>query len=179
MQSNTSVRGLLNLATVNSNTVLITKYISAMNTTEFNAFTQGVIDAYRVNNNFTAYPTHFIIPELDYNGLVAPVSENFPMVDKLTYLTNAFKVASQNPNFKILPNFYGDKTNNSTVTGLNKNRYVLHRYDQDSFSMHIPVDYTSTQQNSINNFNWQNIGYGQFTGVNTYRSPEILYFDWS
>jgi hypothetical protein len=179
MESDSDIKGLLTLSDVNSNTSLIAKYINAMNTTEFATFTQGVIDAYRSNNNFTAYPTHFIIPELDYNGLIAPVSEDFPVIDKLTYLTNAFKVAAQNPNFKILPDFYGDKTNNATVSGLNKNRYVLHRYDQDSFSMNIPVDYTATQQNSLNNFQWQNVGYGQFTGVNTYRPAELLYFDFS
>lgn len=179
MESDSSVKGLLTLSGITSDTSLITQYIKDMNSTQFNAFVGGIVDAYRTNNNFTAYPTHFIIPELDYNGLANSVSVDFPVVNKLTYLLEAFKVICQNPNFKILPNFYGDQTNNANVSGLNKNRYVLHRYDQDSFSMNIPVNYNATQQNTINGFNWQNIGYGQFTGVNAYRPLELLYLDFA
>lgn len=179
LATDTNIQGLLNQSGINSNTMLITKYISAMNTTEFNAFVQGIVDAYRTNNNFTAYPTHFIIPELDYNGLVSPVSPDFPVINKLSYLLEAFKVICQNPDFKIMPCFYADEVNNVTVSGLDKNRYTLLRYDQDSFSMNIPVNYNATQQNTLNGFQWQNVGYGQFTGVNLYRPLELLYFDFA
>ncbi len=83
-----------------------------------------------------------------------------------------------NPNFQILPVAYADKTNNADVTALNKNRYTLLRYDEDSVRMDIPLDYTNTMANTINGMNYQNAGYGQFTGVKAYRPLEMLYFDW-
>lgn len=179
METDTNIKGLLTLADVTSNTALITKYISSMNTTEFQTLIAGIVQAYRSNVNYTAEPTHFIIPEADYNGLASATSEDFPIITKLEYLRKMFAEMTGNSNFKILKNFYGNQAINAAVSGLNKNRYVLHRYDQDSFSMDLPVDYTATQQNSLNNFQWQNVGYGQFTGVNTYRPAELLYFDWA
>ena len=174
-----NVKGLLTQSDVNANTTLITKLISSMTAAEFNTLVQGLVSAYRVNSRYTAMPTHFIIPETDYNGLVAPVSETYPMITKLTYLENAFKVATMNPNFKILPLASAAKAQNSAVTGLNKNRYTMLNYDEDSLRMDIPVDYTNTMQNTINGFSFQNVGYGQFTGVKAYRPLEVLYFDWS
>lgn len=179
MLSDTGIDGLLTLSNVNSNTSIITKYIYQMNTTEFQTLVSTIVQAYRSNVNYTAMPTHFIIPEADYNGLASPTSADFPIKTKLEYLREMFATITMNANFKILPNFYGNQAQNATVPGLNKNRYILENYDQDSFSMNIPVDYTATQQNSINNFQWTNVGYGQFTGVNTYREAELLYFDWA
>lgn len=179
MNSDADIDGLLTLSNVNSNLSLITKYISSMTATEFQTLVAGIVQAYRANTNYTAEPTHFIIPEADYNGLASATSADFPIKTKLEYLRETFVGITGVNDFKILKNFYGNQAQNASVSGLNKNRYVLHRYDQDSFSMNIPVNYTATQQNSLNNFNWQNVGYGQFTGVNTYRDAEILYFDWA
>jgi hypothetical protein len=61
---------------------------------------------------------------------------------------------------------------------LNKNRYTLLSYDEDSLRMDIPVDYTNTLQNTVNGFNFQSAAYGQFTGLKAYRPKEMLYFDW-
>lgn len=179
LTGDTRIKGMLTLGDVTANSSLITKYISSMTAEEFSTFVQGVVDAYRTNAQFTAYPTHFILPELDYNGLAAPVSATYPNISKLSYLLDTFKTVTRNPNFKILPCFYADKVNNTTVSGLNKNRYVLANYDQDSFNLNIPVQYTTTQQNTFNGAQWQNVGYGQFTGVTAYRPRELLYFDFS
>jgi hypothetical protein len=176
--SNTDVLGLLTQPDVTANTTLITQLISSMSASQFNTFVAGVVAAYRVNSEYTAKPTHFAIPEVDYNGLVAPVSETYPMVSKLEYLLKAFQVATNNPNFKIMPLAYGSKAINAGVTGLNKNRYALYNYSQTSLRMDIPVDYTNTMQNTLNGFQFQNVGYGQFTGAKAYRSREMLYFDW-
>jgi hypothetical protein len=94
----------------------------------------------------------------------------------ITYLLNAFKEVTRNPNFKILPCAYADQANNSTVSGLNTNIYTLMRYDEDSVRMDVPVPYTNTLQNTINGFQFQNVGYGQYTGVLAYRPLEMLYF---
>lgn len=176
---NANVKGLLTQADVTANTTLITEKLSTMTATEYTGFVAGVVAAYRGNSNFTAMPTHFIIPEDDYNGLVAPYSESFPNISKLSYLLEAFKTITQNPNFEVRPLAYANKAQNAEVSGLNKNRYTLLNYDEDSLRMDIPVDYTNTVQNSINGFTYQNVGYGQFTGVKAYRPKEVIYFDYA
>jgi Uncharacterized protein conserved in bacteria (DUF2184) len=177
--NNSNVKGLLTQSNVNSNTSLITKYLSTMTAAELNTFVAGAIDAYRVNNERTAYPSHFIIPESDYNGLAVPMPSTlgqFP-VPMLDYLLQAFKLITRNPNFKILPCSYADKTTNNTLVALNKNRYTLLNFDESTVRMDIPVDYSNTLQNTLNGFQFQSVGYGQFTGVQAYRERELLYFD--
>lgn len=179
--SNTKVMGLLTQTGVTSNTSLITGPINAMNATNFSAFVAGLIQAYRVNCNYTAFPTHFIIPESDYNGLanLIPGSAGTFPYPMMTYLLDAFKMITNNANFKILPCAYANEAQNATVSGLDKNRYTLLNYDEDSLRMDIPVDYTNTLQNTINGFQFQNVGYGQYTGVLSYRPLEMLYLDYA
>lgn len=172
-----NVKGLLTQTDVTSDNALITSLISGLNSTDFETLLEGIIGAYRVNCAYTTMPTHFIIPETDYNGLAVSTSETYPMKSKLERLIETFKVITQNPNFKILPLAYAAKANNTSY--LNKNRYVLLNYDADSIRMDIPVDYTATMANSLNSFQFQNVGYGQFTGAKAYRPKEILYFDWA
>jgi hypothetical protein len=45
--------------------------------------------------------------------------------------------------------------------------------------MDIPVDFTMTQAGTLNNFQFQDAAYGQFTGVGIYRLLELVYFDLS
>lgn len=175
LASNTSVQGLLTQAAVNSNTSLITAYINSLSASGFATLVQGLIDAYRVNNNRTTYPTHFIIPESDWNGLSTPVSSTYPNISMIQYLLESFKLITRNPNFKILPCSYNDKANNSTL--FNKNRYVLLNYDADSIRMDIPVPYSNVMQNTLNGYQFTSVGYGEFTGAYAYRPLEVLYFD--
>lgn len=179
LQSNSNFAGLLTISGVTSNTALITKKISAMSASEFNTLVQGLVQAYRANAAYTAMPNRFVIPEDDYNGLAAPTNETYFGGTKLDWLLSVFKTITQNPNFRILPLSYAMKSVNATYTGLNLNRYALYNYDEDTLRMDVPVDYTATLQNTLNGFQYQNVGYGQFTGVVGYRSKEILYFDWS
>lgn len=179
LDGNANVKGLLTQSDVNSNTSIITKKISLMSASEFAAFVAAIIGAYRVNCNYTAMPNAFIIPEADFTGLAAPVSETYPMNTKFDYLLQVFRMITGKPDFKILKLAYADKANNVDVSGLNKNRYTLLNMDDDTIRMDIPVDYTNTLQNTINGFHFQNVGYGQFSGVQAYRPLEVLYFDWS
>lgn len=169
--------GLLNQAGITTNTTVITKAISAMTTTELKAFTAAVVEAYRSNVQRTAWPTHFVIPESDYNGLASQASPDFPIKSTLQLLEEMFQVITRNKTFKILPLAYGDAayhTDVSTIAG--KQVYVLLNYDEESLRMDIPVDYTNTLANSLDNFSFQNSGYGQFTGVLAYRPLELMYF---
>lgn len=171
-----SCLGLLNQPGVTVNTTTITKAISSMSTAELKVFTAAVIEKYRANCARTAWPTHFIIPESDYNGLASQASPDFPIKSTLQLLEEMFQVITRNKGFKILPLAYGDAAYNSAV--INKQVYVLLNYDEESIRMDIPVDYTNTLANSIDNFSFQNAGYGQFTGVLAYRPLEMLYFQY-
>ena len=178
-RDDTATTGLLTLADITANTTTITTYIKDMTETQFQALLSKIIGDYRTNSSNTSMPTHFVIPEVDYNGLAVAVSENFGLKSKLERLLDTFRTITMNPNFKVLPCAYADKVNNADVVGLNKNRYTLLNYDEDTLRMDIPVDYTNTLQNTVNGFSFQNAGYGQFTGVRAFRPKEVLYFDWT
>lgn len=172
LSGDSRVKGLYTQSGITNNTSLITEPISGMDADEMSIFIAGLLRAYRINCNFTAWPTHFIMPENDYLGMGVPYSADFPNISKLAYLSEQLKIMTKNPNFKLLPNAYG----NSDQNGLGVNRYVLLNYDPKSIRMDLPVDYTNTLANSLNNFSFQNVGYGQFTGVGVYRPLELLYF---
>jgi hypothetical protein len=179
LNSDSNIKGLLTQAGVTSNTTVITKYIKDMTDTEFEALLGDLISTYRVNAAYTTFPDTFLIPEADYNGLGVSTSEDFPLKSKYQRLMDMFTMITRNPNFKILPSSYADQAVNAAVSGLDKNRYVLYKQEEDTIRMDIPVDYTNTLANTINNVQFQSAAYGQFTGVVAYRPLEILYFDWN
>lgn len=164
--------GLLNQAGITTNTTVITQSISSMTTTQLKAFTAALIEAYRSNCMRTAWATHFIIPESDYNGLASQASPDFPIKSTLELLEEAFKLITRNPAFKILPLAYAD----NAYSGFGYQLYTLLNYDEESLRMDVPVDYTNTLANSIDNFSFQNVAYAQFTGVLAYRPLEMMYF---
>ena len=172
LEGDSSAKGLYTQIGVNTNTTVIQKAISDMDETELNALLKALIEAYRFNCARTTYPTHFIIPESDYNGLASVSSATFPLKTKLALLEEAMQLITRNKAFKILPCAYGD----NAYSGLGVQKYVLLNYDEESLRMDIPVDYTNSLANSLDNFNFQNVGYGQFTGVQAYRPAELLYF---
>lgn len=166
--------GLLNQVGITTNTTLITAPISGLSTANLKVFTQQLIELYRANCVRTAWPTHFIIPESDYNGLASQASPDFPIKSTLQLLEEAFALITRNKDFKILPLAYGDPAYNS----LGVHKYVLLNYNEEAIRMDIPVQYTNTLANSLDNFNFQNSGYGQFTGVLAYRPLEMMYFQY-
>lgn len=171
LTGDSNVLGLYTQSGITVDTSTIPQPISTLSTVDLKAFITNLINVYRANNARTAWPSHFIIPESDYLGLVAPASADFPIKATLELLLEAFKVATGNKNFKILSSAYGDVA----YSGQSYQQYVLLNYDEKSIRMDIPVDYTNTIQNSIDNFSFQNVGYGQFTGVMAYRPLELYY----
>lgn len=167
--------GLLNQSGVTVNNAdVIPKAISTMTAAELSTFVSKVIEKYRSNSSRTAMPTHFVIPESDYNGLTIPTSSATPLISMYQLILDAFKMVTQNPQFQIKPCAYADFANSGGA--LSAQTYALYNYDEDSLAMNIPVDYTSTLANSINNFSFQNVGFGQFTGALAYRPAEMIYF---
>ena len=170
------ITGLLNNANVTINTTLITTPISAMTETQFAALVRGLYAAYWTNSQRTAVPDTFVIPSDDYAGLADPVSNSFPVRDKLEYLTTALKKITRNDSFEILPLAYSDSEVN-TERGINENRYVLYRRQPDTLKMAVPVDFTMLEAESTNRINWQQAAYGQYSGVLINRPREVLYID--
>jgi len=169
--------GFLNQAGITVNTTLITKKISSMTTAELKVFCAGVLDAYRSNCNRTAWPTNFAIPESDFLGLASQASPDFPIKSTLQLLQEMFATMTGKPGFKIQSLAYADAAYHTDVAAIaGKQCYVLSSYDEASLRMDVPLDYTNTLANSLDNFSFQNVGYGQFTGVLAYRPLEMLYF---
>lgn len=172
-----SCLGLLNQAGVTINTTTIQQPISAMTPTQLKTIVRELIEKYRANCNRTAWPTHFIIPESDFNGLASQASEDFPVKSVLELLLEAFRTITGNANFQIKPLSYADAGyHQDAVQIAGKQVYTLLNYDEESIRMDIPLDYTNTLANSLDNFVFQNAGYGQFTGVLAYRPLEMMYF---
>lgn len=180
LSDQTNFPGLLSQSSslVNSDLTTMTLEIASMSAAQFATFVSLVVASYQSNAAYTAMPTNFVIPQDDWLGLAAPVSAAYPFNSKLEYLKKAFNEIVPG-GVKILPSIYSMPSYNSTVVnvGTGLHRYAMYRYDPESIRMDIPVDYTVTQPNSLNNFQFQDAGYGQTTGVGVYRGLELLYFD--
>lgn len=175
-----NMEGLLINTKVNVNTAFITAPISGLDAAGFKTFVAGLVAAFWTNTNATVLPTHFVIPMTDYLGLMTLVpgsAGTFP-VPMLTYLEEAFKKLC-GPNFKIIGNAYCDAANSNALRGVNKFTYALYRYDPEALRMDIPVDFTVTQPNSIDNFHFQDVAYCQLTGVGFYKPLETLLFQYN
>ena len=173
LEGNSAVQGLLTQSGITPDTSVIGEQLKGMTSTELSTFLTTILGKYRINCAYTAMPTHFILPEEDFLGLAAPSNDQYPLKSKLGLMLETFQVMTGNKEFKILPCAYASAAN----SGLLKDRYALYNYEEESLRMDIPVDYTSTLANSIDNFSFQNVGYGQFTGAKAYRPKELMYFD--
>lgn len=176
----TGVPGLLSNANVNINTSIITAQISSLNYTQFATLVSLLMQDYFSNSNSTVYPTHFAIPQSDWNGLAVPINPQFPVAGSMMidYLQAAFVKVTGNSNFVIYPTAYNDQANNKGVWATNGTyRYCLYRKDEETAVIDIPLDLTQLAPNTADNFNWQKVSYGQFTGVQIIRVPEFRYYD--
>ena len=165
------IQGLFGLTGVTANTTLITKKIGAMTAAEFQALMGGLLPAYRKNCDYTAYPSIFVIPEEDYNTLATCADETYPLKTRLERIEESLRLLTRNPEFKVLPSAYASKA----VNGV-RNVYALYNKSEDTLRMNIPVDYTNTMANTTNGFQFENVAYGQFTGITLIRPKEVIYF---
>lgn len=171
--------GLLTLPTSGSNSVIydsatLTTRLMAMDAATFSAFVSTLLGEWRTGNAHTAWPNRFVVPEFDYVGLSAPTNPAYPLITKKAMLERSFKDIT-GEDFKILPLAYAQASLSNGQ--LAADRYALYRYADDTIRMDIPVQYTPTVQSSVNGFHFQNVGYGQFTGVGLYRPTEVMYID--
>lgn len=175
-----NMEGLLINTATPVNTGRITAPINGLSAANFATFVANIVNDFFVSSNSTKLPTHFVIPMSDYlalSGVLVPGTAGTFPVSMLDYLLNVFK-RTCGPDFKIIGNAYCDAANNNTLRALNKNVYALYRYDAESFRMDIPVDFTTTQPGSYDNFHFQDVGYGQMTGLQFFKPLETLLFQY-
>lgn len=163
--------GLLNNSNVTVDTTSLTGFLSGITDSALNTFVAGIVGSYLSNTSGTILPDTFVIPLTDFAGLGATVSSSFPIKSRMDFLLDAFKGATGNANFKILPCFYCDK---AKFDGTN-NVYALYSRDEENLVYNINVDYTVTQFASKDNFNYESAGYGQFTPV-VLKRPQSVYY---
>lgn len=175
VEGNNDILGLYNQASspligsqIKVDTTTVTAPLNSLTSQELSTFLQASLNNYRANCQRSAWPTHLIVPESDYLGLATASSVDFPLKSKLQYMQETYQTMTGNKNFKILPCAYGDKA----YSGASVQKYLMINYAEESLRMDIPVDYQNTLANSIDNFSFQNVGYGQFTGVLAYRPLE-------
>lgn len=164
--------GLFNQPGITTNTSLIKKPISSMDVDELQTLAQGLIQSYQANCNYTKMPSRFIVPQSDWNGMAAFNSPQFPILTIKGLLEKMFQDITLNPNFKILPNAYAG----TTLSGFGYQQYTLLNYDPYSLFMSIPLMYTSTLANSLDNMNFQSVAYGQHTGCLVLKPLELMYY---
>lgn len=185
LANNASCLGLLNQPTTGAEAVnvsgLLTNSIGSLagsNGVALSAFLGALLNEYRQGANRTVMPNRLTIPETDYLSLAIPTSPQFPLKSILQLMTETLSIMTKQKDFQILPCSYGDDT---SVAGTGQGNttgsqiYAMYRHDEESIRMDIPVDYTSTLANSIDNFSFQNTGYGQFTGVKMYQPKTLMY----
>ena len=174
-QDQTNFPGLLTNSNVTVNNAIIPQLISSFTAAQFATLVAQIIQAYFANTNSTMMPNTFVIPYTDWNGLMTPVSAQFPNVSMITYLLDAFKQVTGRPDFQILPLAYCDTANNGTLIG--HYRYALYHRDPKTMRMFIPVDFLLNPAGTANNWQWQGVAAGQFTSPVLIKPAEVLYFD--
>jgi len=175
-----NVPGLLSNSNVNVNTGIITQAISSLTAAQFSTFVKALLADYFANSNSTVLPDSFVMPMDDFLGLGVPVSSSFPNIMMIDYLLEAFKKMTGNANFQVRGVLYGKQSANAGYWAtLGTNRYVLYRKNSETIRMDLPVDFILNAPNTGNNFLWEGVGCGQYTGAIAYRPAEIRYYDWA
>ena len=64
----------------------------------------------------------------------------------------------------------------TALRGIAYNMYMLYRKDPTSVRMDIPVWPITTQPGTVNNFQFEDVAFGQLTGVGYYRPLEATKF---
>jgi hypothetical protein len=172
--------GLLNLPNVYTDTSVFTAAgsvpIYQMSATYLNTFISNILQIFRTNCQRTAWPTDFYIPENDYIALANQFSPTFPIKTILQVLNDTFKESIPNGKFKgIKPISYAMAKSYSQGV-LSTDCYVLLNNNDETLNMQLPVPFSTTVPNSIDNFQLQDVGYAQFTGVQALKPREIVYF---
>jgi len=179
--------GLLTNSGVTVNTTEITSTISAMSYTDFNTFISTIMAVYQANNAIGEYPDTFYIPQSDFVGLQSFINPAFPTVGSKKYdvLLDVCKSVTGNANFKILSNFYNQKSFAANTifakadgaAPILKDRYVLYKAQKESIIVDMPIPLTTLGTGTLNNLDYVQLTYAQMGQVFVKRTQDMIYFD--
>lgn len=171
--------GLLSNQGVTVDQTFIPTSMSNMTDVQLNAFITGIVQKFLTNCNEVRFPNRFVIPRSDWAGMGVPmvVSSTPLAISRRQYIQEMFEGIC-GKDFKMLPTAYANKVRNAGYWATNgTNRYALYNNDPETVHMDIPVDLTVGAPATANNFQWQGVAYGQFSGMNVFRPLEVMYFD--
>ncbi len=173
--TDTRVKGLYNQSGLTVNSTLIpTAGIADASDAEFDTIKKSLVSLFYTNTNSTEVPDTFLMPTDDYFKLTgSSATSAFPIENRFKLLKEALVAASGNENFKIGRLPYGQ----TAFSGLAKDRYILYRNALDVLELDIPIPYTSLTAETSNNFQFDSVSYGQYSGVLITRPLEVMYFD--
>jgi hypothetical protein len=168
-------KALLNQADVTVNTAVLTKKISAMNSTEFKTFLQTVFAEYFKHTEYTALPDTLVMPVSDFMGLGTAVDEQYPVFTTMFQrLSDVFKQVTGNANAEIIPLVYcEEKFHNGAY------KYVLYRRDFDSIRAYQPFGYNVVNGATVDGVNYQNTAWARISDVFVNRPKEMLYLQFN
>lgn len=171
--------GLLSNTGISVDTTFIPGPLSTMTSAQLDLIVAGLIGKYRKNTNETRFPNRLVVPMSDWTGLGVNIAiAGTPItMSRLEYLLKAFKGVCGD-DFQILPTAYSNKERNAGWWAANgTNRYALYNNDPETIHMDIPVQMQLYAPATANNYQWNQVGAGQYGGMNVYRIPEVMYFD--
>lgn len=166
------ITGLLNNPNITVDATTFTTSLGELQDTALKKIVATMTGKFTLQANYTAQPNRLLLPYSVYNSLSQFNSIQFPMMSLLELLEKNFKDSTGNQDFKILWSPYCETEKNGTGNDI----YVLYRKDPDVLVLDIPVEYDTTAFNTIDNYTFYNVGYGQVGGVRVFRPQEILYF---
>ena len=167
--------GLLNQTSVASNATILTKKISAMNSTEFKTFLSALLPDFYKQSGMTALPDTFAIAPSDYLGLGVAVDEQYPVfTTMLERLNSVFKEMTGNPNAKIVPLAYCEPNFHN-----GNYKYVLYRNNFDTLRVYEPFGYNVVQGATVDGMNYQNTAYARLSDVFVNRPAEMMYLSFA
>lgn len=157
--------------TVNTDIIGSNQGFSGMDEADYQEAIGKIMTAYDMNSNYTATPNRFVIPAWDFTGMASAASSTFPMITKLEYMTNMFKQQTGRDDFRVLKCPYASKD----FAGLNKSTWALYEADASALRYMIPVQYTSTLNNTFDGFYFQSVAYGEVSGMHIYYPNQVIY----
>lgn len=179
---NAAFPGLIINPDITVNTSLITAPLGGLSAANLETFLAGCIPTYFTQTAQTEMPDTFLIPYSDYLTLTqSPFPSATGVVqptNRLDYIVNAFKRATQNDGFRIMPSAYCEATRN-TAAGLNKQAYLLYRSkDSTTARMDVGVPFMMGAMTPVSSFTFRQEAISKFTGVQIYRPLEFLRFQY-
>ncbi len=167
-----SITGLLNNPQITIDATTFTTSMGELEDSAFKKIVGTMTKEFTRQANYTAQPNRLLLPYAVWNSLSQFNSIQFPMMSLLELLEKNFKDSTGNQDFKILWSPYCE----AEINGTGRDIYALYRKDPDVMVLDVPVPYNTTAFNTIDNYTFYNVGYGQVGGVRVFRPQEIIYF---